>query len=69
MTHTDGDHVQALKAVKDATGAPIGVHRTEKDNLPVPAEFEIQDGDELKFGNIELRALHVPGTRRAAWDS
>lgn len=61
MTHTDRDHVQALADVKEATGAPIGVHSADAGNLPVPADFEIADGETLRLGTITLTALHTPG--------
>lgn len=61
MTHTDLDHVQALEEVKGATGAPVGVHPIESENLPFDADFEINDGDVLHYGSIDLQAMHVPG--------
>jgi glyoxylase-like metal-dependent hydrolase (beta-lactamase superfamily II) len=61
MTHTDLDHIQALNEVRQVTGAPVGVHPSEAANLPVPADFLIHDGDVLRYGGIELRAMHVPG--------
>lgn len=61
MTHADGDHVGALREVKERTGAPIGVHQLERDRLPIPPDFEIKDGQELNLGSIRLRAMHTPG--------
>jgi glyoxylase-like metal-dependent hydrolase (beta-lactamase superfamily II) len=61
MTHADADHVQALEEVRRQTGAPIGAHRLEVPRLPIPADFEIEDGRMLRFGNVELQALHTPG--------
>lgn len=61
MTHADRDHWQALQEVRDATGAPVGIHPYEADRLPFSPDFEIQGGDDLTFGSIQLRALHTPG--------
>ncbi|GAC1444734.1 MAG: MBL fold metallo-hydrolase [Chloroflexota bacterium] len=61
MTHTDADHVQALKEVKEATEAPIGVHPEDASRLPVREDFEIRDGETLQLGSITLTALHTPG--------
>lgn len=61
MTHADRDHVEALRAVKEATGAPIGAHRYEAKRMPVPPDFEIEDGQIIRFGNVDLKALHTPG--------
>lgn len=61
MTHTDRDHVEALREIKDATGAPVGVHKLDADRLPIKPDFLIEDGQELDFGSIHLRAMHTPG--------
>jgi glyoxylase-like metal-dependent hydrolase (beta-lactamase superfamily II) len=61
MTHADPDHVQALSEVRAKTGAPVGAHHYEADRLPQPPDFELHDGDIIRFGNVELRALHTPG--------
>jgi glyoxylase-like metal-dependent hydrolase (beta-lactamase superfamily II) len=61
MTHADGDHVQALKEIKQKTGAPIGAHADTSWNMPIPPDFEITDGDEITFGNVTVKALYTPG--------
>jgi glyoxylase-like metal-dependent hydrolase (beta-lactamase superfamily II) len=61
MTHADRDHIGALEEVRRATGAPVGVHPSEADRLPSPPDFELQDGQTLRFGNSELRVMHTPG--------
>jgi glyoxylase-like metal-dependent hydrolase (beta-lactamase superfamily II) len=61
MTHADGDHVGALEEIKTKTGAPIGVHRLERERLPIQPDFEIEDGQALDLGSIHLRAVHTPG--------
>ena len=61
MTHADGDHVQALAEVKEKTGAPIGAHEDTSWNMPIEPDFQINDGDEITFGNVTLRAMYTPG--------
>jgi glyoxylase-like metal-dependent hydrolase (beta-lactamase superfamily II) len=61
MTHADGDHVMALEAIKRATSAPIGAHPDAAWNMPIPADFDLQDGDEIRFGNSALKAFYTPG--------
>lgn len=61
MTHTDADHVQALESVREATGAPVGVHPLDAARLPAPADFEIEDGQVLECGSLNVRAMHTPG--------
>jgi glyoxylase-like metal-dependent hydrolase (beta-lactamase superfamily II) len=69
-THGHMDHVSANKKLKDATGAPILIHHLDApmldqvassaaawglnaENSPAP-DRELQDGDEVTFGNITL---------------
>lgn len=61
MTHADRDHIGALDDVRQATGAPVGAHPSEADRLPSPPDFQLGDGQILRFGNSELRVLHTPG--------
>lgn len=61
MTHCDPDHVQALVAVKQATGAQVGVDAREADRMPLPPDFEIHEGDTFAFGRSNVRAISTPG--------
>jgi hydroxyacylglutathione hydrolase len=76
-THAHIDHVGGFKELKDATGAPVYLHRGDLplyDILPVqammlgitaPAATEIDayldEGDELGVGEIKLEVMHTPG--------
>ena len=76
-THGHFDHVSANKRLKEVTGAPILIHSLDApmldqisssaagwglaaDNSPRP-DKELNDGDEVKFGNIILKVIHTPG--------
>ena len=76
-THGHFDHVSANKRMKEATGAPIAIHPEdehmfselsqsakmfglESENSP-PADILLNDGDEVKFGEITLKVIHTPG--------
>lgn len=77
LTHCHGDHISALKKVKEKTGAKILIHREDAQGLCKPeinlAEFiglnfeyieadsRVDDGDCIHVGNIELRIIHTPG--------
>jgi glyoxylase-like metal-dependent hydrolase (beta-lactamase superfamily II) len=61
MTHADSDHIDALQAVKEATGAPVGIDPREASRLPVEADFDIHDGDTFRFGRSHVRAISTPG--------
>jgi len=57
-THTHADHVTGAGALREATGAkaatplPCGV---------VPADLQLEDGAELRFGHEVLVAIATPG--------
>lgn len=76
-THGHLDHVGAVAEVKAATGAPVALHpndlflyerATEWAPLfgmrvtppPTPDRF-LAEGDEIRFGQFSLRAIHTPG--------
>ncbi len=61
LTHSDGDHVDALQDLRTQTGAPVGIYQTDVDRLPAPPDFMIGDGQEISVGDVTLRALHTPG--------
>jgi len=60
-THQHGDHWQALADVVEATGARTYAGRYDADDIPVPTEVLVDDGDTVAFGQIELRAIHLAG--------
>ena len=76
-THGHFDHVSANKKMKSATGAKIAIHPEDEpmlselsqsakmfglqsENSP-PADIYLNDGDEVKFGEITLQVIHTPG--------
>ena len=61
LTHGHVDHVQALEEVRAARSVPFGIHPADADMAPIPPDFEIQDGDEISFGQTTLKAMHTPG--------
>lgn len=76
LTHAHFDHIGGLRAIKEATGAPVWIHRHEADwlgdpqrNLSVwlepvvapPADHLLAGGERLVFGGIELEVRFAPG--------
>ena len=61
ITHGDHDHVDALDRLRRLVSARVGVHREDADGLTAPPDFELEDGQEIAFGNTTLRVLHTPG--------
>jgi glyoxylase-like metal-dependent hydrolase (beta-lactamase superfamily II) len=60
-THGHWDHVQALVEVKQVSGALVLVHPADADDLPVPADRLLADGDTVEVGDCRLSVLHLEG--------
>ena len=61
LTHGHPDHVGALDAVREATGAPVGIHPADAEWFDLQAEIMLEDGLEVKVGEGQVRVTHVPG--------
>jgi hydroxyacylglutathione hydrolase len=76
-THAHFDHVIATRAMKEATGAKILLHRSDKflyDNLiqqgklfgvqldePLPIDEYLEDDKDIIVGKVRFKVLHTPG--------
>jgi hydroxyacylglutathione hydrolase len=76
-THAHFDHIGGTKGVREAFQATVCLHGGDADiykNLPMqgqmfgmkfdpapPLEKEIEDGEELSFGEYKLQIIHTPG--------
>lgn len=61
LTHGHPDHVGALDAVRQATGAPVGMHPADAAAFGVQADFSLDHGMEVRVGEGQIRVAHVPG--------
>lgn len=61
ITHGHHDHVGALQSIRSATRSPVGIHQADADHFQLTADFAVEDGDRLQYGDIKLGAFHVPG--------
>src|SRR6478672_8819201 len=60
-THTHADHFSATKELSKILGTSVVMHRES----PAPfATLRLDDGDMLKVGDLNIRALHTPGHTR-----
>jgi len=60
-THGHADHVQALRAVREQTHARFICHQADESMMPITADYRVQDGERVRFGDYELVAIHTPG--------
>ena len=79
-THGHPDHFSGNKAINEATGAPIWIHREDaskltdpllnssrllgRDIVSPPADKLLEEGDLVEAGSIKLKVLHTPGHSR-----
>jgi hydroxyacylglutathione hydrolase len=61
ITHGHLDHVSALEIVREALGAPVGIHPADVEAFGLRSDFLLEDGDEVVLTGEKLRILHVPG--------
>jgi glyoxylase-like metal-dependent hydrolase (beta-lactamase superfamily II) len=77
LTHGHIDHVSAVPAVVQALGVPIAMHKDElplyervdhqamlfglRNPGTVPVDRFLADGDEVAFGDLTARVIHMPG--------
>ena len=57
-THIHADHVSGNQALAARTGARIHMHPAADAAFPIDP---VEDGAEVRLGNISLRVLHTPG--------
>ncbi|MGC9195810.1 MAG: MBL fold metallo-hydrolase [Syntrophobacteraceae bacterium] len=76
-THGHPDHTCGNRAIREATGASVVMHelddtysqrpenvmfaRTMGFDTAGPADVRVKDGDELTFGNAQMKFIHTPG--------
>lgn len=60
-THRHWDHVRALEAVLESTGARSYAGAADADALPVQPDVRLIDGDRISVGAVELEVIHLRG--------
>jgi len=76
LTHGHGDHIGAVKALKEAYNSVLYIHEEDAEMLrdhqlnltyrmgekiEMEADETFRDGDTLMLGNLELKFIHTPG--------
>jgi glyoxylase-like metal-dependent hydrolase (beta-lactamase superfamily II) len=60
-THRHWDHHRALPEVVTATGATTVAGDADADELPVPVDERVSDGDTVQVGECRLEVIHLVG--------
>lgn len=61
ITHGHHDHTGALEEVKQATQAPIYLHKAEAEYFGLEFDIEVNDGDKISIGNQSVSVIYTPG--------
>lgn len=61
LTHAHPDHTGALDAVRQATGAKVGLHPADVEAFEIDLDLPLVDGTQLQVGQGSVRVAHVPG--------
>ena len=65
-THCHFDHILANEEIRKETGVKILIHKAEKEFINFEADRFLEEGDEIKIGDIILKVLHTPGHTRGS---
>jgi len=57
-SHAQADHLSGAKSLSEKTGAPVHFHESAETAYPIS---RVNDGDEIRVGNVMFRVLHTPG--------
>ncbi|MBE9375442.1 MBL fold metallo-hydrolase [Saccharopolyspora sp. HNM0983] len=60
-THRHPDHTQALGSVAGQTGCYTVAHPADADELPVPPDRLVEQGDSIAVGNTSVSVIHLRG--------
>lgn len=80
VTHAHGDHIGALKELKDYSNATVCIHKEDSEMLKsksknfsgmmggtgieMTADKFIEDGETIEIGDAKLKIIHTPGHTR-----
>ena len=61
LTHSHWDHAFSALKIKNETGAKILMHKEEKELVSFKIDNLLEEGEEIKIGDIVLKVIHTPG--------
>ena len=61
QTHGHWDHIRAWDGVRDDLGLPVWGHPGDAELFPRPVDRELEGGERLAVGDLEVEVIHLPG--------
>jgi glyoxylase-like metal-dependent hydrolase (beta-lactamase superfamily II) len=61
VTHRHGDHWVDIDKVKQALGAPVRCHESDRAPYAGKVDGTVRDGEEIALGTTRVRVIHTPG--------
>ena len=62
ITHGHRDHIEGYTDFRAGLQAPFGLHRNDAERLlPNVPDFNLEDGDTIRVGELSLKLMHTPG--------
>jgi hydroxyacylglutathione hydrolase len=61
ITHSHADHINALDAVRERTGAPVYMHPEDAASAGVEGYEPLQDGEGMALAGQKVGVIHTPG--------
>ena len=62
VTHPHGDHIAGLDEARGKLGnPPVVAHAATAEEIDLPVEVVLDDGEVLEAGQLEIKALFTPG--------
>lgn len=63
LTHSHFDHTEGVPEMVETYGVPVYIHKNARGRLDILETYivEIEDGDKIKIGDVEILVMHTPG--------
>lgn len=62
VTHPHGDHIAGLAEAREKLGnPPVVAHAATAEEIDLPVDVTLDDGDVFDAGPLEIKALYTPG--------
>ena len=61
ITHNHMDHLLGFEEVTEAFQAKVAIGESDSGELPVAPDLFLEDGKEIRVGDLSVRAIHTPG--------